>query len=99
MDVDVDDGVVVRDAAGVVDIVSLAPHLLSGYPTAVHAVRVLSQRAYVQNPVESVLMADDKAAMVVQLSTSLLPQVPSMICPLDLQHALSAAEKMQYIRW
>jgi ribosomal protein S6--L-glutamate ligase len=96
VEVDVDDGVVVRDAAGVIDIASLAPYLLSGYPAAVHAVRVLSQRAYVQNSVESVLMADDKAATAVRLSNSSLSQVSSMICPLDLRHALSAAEKMQY---
>jgi glutathione synthase/RimK-type ligase-like ATP-grasp enzyme len=96
VEVNVDDRVVVRDAAGVIDIVSLAPYLLSGYPTAVHAVRVLSQRAYVQNPVESVLMADDKAATAVRLSHFSLPQVPSMICPLDLRHVLSAAEKIQF---
>lgn len=96
VEVNGDDGVVVRDAAGVVDIVSLGPYLLSGYPTTVHAVRVLSQRAYVQNPVESVLMADDKAATAVRLSHSSLPHVPSMICPLDLTHVLSAAEKIQY---
>jgi ribosomal protein S6--L-glutamate ligase len=96
VDTNVGGKVVVRDAAGVIDIVSLAPYLLSGYPTAVHAFRVLSHRAYVQNPVESVLIADDKAATAVQLSHSSLPHVPSIICPLDLRHALSMAEKIQY---
>jgi ribosomal protein S6--L-glutamate ligase len=96
VEVNVNGGAIVRDAVGVVDIVSLAPYLLSGYATAVYAVRVLSQRAYVQTPVESVLMADDKAATAVRLSHFSVPQVPSMICPLDLRHVLSAAEKIQY---
>jgi hypothetical protein len=49
VEVNVNAGAIVRDAVGVIDIVSLAPYLLSGYATAVHAVRVLSQQAYVQN--------------------------------------------------
>jgi ribosomal protein S6--L-glutamate ligase len=96
VEVNVNDGAIVRDAVGVIDIVSLAPYLLAGYATAVHAVRVLSQRAHVHNPVESVLMADDKAATAVRLSHFSLPQVPSMICPLDLRHVLSVAEKIHY---
>lgn len=89
-------GAVVRDAAGIIDIASLAPYLLVGFPAAVHAFRALSQRVHVQNPVDSVLTADDKAATAVRLSGSILPQVPSVICPLDLQHVLSVAEKIQY---
>ncbi|MGH3973612.1 MAG: hypothetical protein ACRDS9_09820, partial [Pseudonocardiaceae bacterium] len=58
----------VRDAAGAIEITSLAPYLLFGYPTAVHAFRILSRRAFMQNPVDSVLTADDKAATAVQLS-------------------------------
>jgi ribosomal protein S6--L-glutamate ligase len=86
----------VRDAAGTVDITSLAPYLLFGYPTAVHAFRILSRRAYMQNPVDSVLTADDKAATAVQLSHAALPQVPSTICSLDLERALSMAGEIQY---
>ena len=85
-----------RDAAGVIDINSLAPYLLFGYPTAVHAFRVLSRRAYMQNPVDSVLTADDKAATAIQLSHASLPQVPSTICTLDLERALSVAGEIQY---
>jgi ribosomal protein S6--L-glutamate ligase len=86
----------VRDATGVIDIDGLAPYLLFGYPTAAHAFRVLSRRAYLQNPVDSVLTADDKAATAVQLSRASLPQVPSTICPLDLERALSVAGEIQY---
>jgi RimK family alpha-L-glutamate ligase len=81
---------------GVIDVASLAPYLLFGYPTAAHAFRVLSRQAYVQNPVDGVLTADDKAATAVRLSHSSIPQVPSVICPLDLQYALSEAKKIQY---
>ncbi|MGH3865613.1 MAG: ATP-grasp domain-containing protein [Pseudonocardiaceae bacterium] len=87
---------VVRDAVGVIDITSLAPYLLFGHPTAVHAFRILSRRAYLQNPVDSVLTADDKAATAVQLAHAALPQVPSTICPLDLENALTAAGEIQY---
>jgi ribosomal protein S6--L-glutamate ligase len=86
----------IRDAAGAIDITSLAPYLLFGYPTAVHAFRIFSRRAYLQNPVDSVLAADDKAATAIQLSHAALPQVPSTICSLDLEHALSAAGEIQY---
>jgi glutathione synthase/RimK-type ligase-like ATP-grasp enzyme len=86
----------VRDTAGAIEITSLAPYLFFGYPTAVHAFRILSQRAFTQNPVDSVLTADDKAATAVRLSQASLPQVPSIICSLDLERALSAAEKIQY---
>lgn len=86
----------VRDAAGAIDVTSLAPYLLFGYPTAVHAFRILSRRAYMQNPVDSVLTADDKAATAVQLSHAALPQVPSTICSLDLERALSMAGEIQY---
>lgn len=87
---------VVRDAVGAIDITSLAPYLLFGYPAAVYALRILARRAYTQNPVDSVLTADDKAATAVQLSHAALPQVPSTICSLDLERALSVAEEIQY---
>lgn len=96
VDISVTGAAVVRDAAGAMDITSLAPYLLFGYPTAVHAFRVLCRQAYLQNPVDSVLTADDKAATAVQLSHAALPQVPSTICPLDLDRALSVAREIQY---
>ncbi|MGH3818205.1 MAG: ATP-grasp domain-containing protein [Pseudonocardiaceae bacterium] len=41
-------------------------------------------------------MADDKAATAVRLSNSSISQVSSIVCPLDLQHALSAAKEIRY---
>jgi ribosomal protein S6--L-glutamate ligase len=96
VDISVNGEAAVRDAVGVIDITSLAPYLLFGYPVAVHAFRVLSRRAYLQNPVDSVLTADDKAATAVQLAHAALPQVPSAICPLGLENALAAAGEIQY---
>lgn len=87
---------VVRDAAGTIEITSMAPYLLFGHPAAIYAFRVLSRRTYMQNPVDSVLTADDKAATAVQLAHAALPQVPSTICSLDLQRALSVAAEIQY---
>jgi ribosomal protein S6--L-glutamate ligase len=86
----------VRDAVGTIEITSLAPYLLFGYPTAVHAFRILSRHTYMQNSVDSVLTADDKAATAVQLARASLPQVPSIICSLDLERALLLAAEVQY---
>jgi RimK family alpha-L-glutamate ligase len=86
----------VRDAAGAINITILTPYLLFGYPTAVHALRILSRRAYTQNTIDSVLTADDKAATAVQLSHASFPQVPSTICSLDLERALAVAGEIQY---
>ncbi len=86
----------VRDITGAIDITSLAPYILFGYPTTVHALRILSRQAYTQNPIDSVLTADDKAATAVKLSLAALPQVPSTICSLDLERALSVAEETRY---
>lgn len=96
VDIDSDGQAVVHDAAGAVEITSLAPYLVFGYPVAVHAFRVLTRRAYTQNPIDSVLTADDKAATAVQLSNAAIPQVPSAICSLDLERARSVAEEIQY---
>lgn len=86
----------VRDAAGTIEITSMAPYLLFGFPTAVHAFRIFARRTYMQNPVDSVLAVDDKAATAVQLSHTALAQVPSTICSLDLERALSVAREIQY---
>lgn len=85
-----------RDAAGRIEITTLAPYLLFGYPTAAHAFRILTRKAYTQNPVDNVLVADDKASTAVQLTVASLPQVPSTICSLELERALSVAEEMHY---
>ncbi|MGH3700895.1 MAG: ATP-grasp domain-containing protein [Pseudonocardiaceae bacterium] len=87
---------VVRDTAGDIEITSLAPYALFGCPTATYAFRILSRGAYTQNPVDSVLTADDKAATAVRLSDALLPQVPSTICSLNLERALSVADEIHY---
>lgn len=88
--------VAVRDSAGPVEVTSLAPYLLFGYPIACHAFRILCRQAYTQNPVDSVLIADDKAATAVQLTMASLPQVPSTICSLKLEQALSVAREINY---
>lgn len=96
IDIRSDGPAAVRDAAGCIEITSLAPYLLFGYPTAAHAFRILTRKAYTQNPVDSVLVADDKASTAVRLTMASLPQVPSTICPLELELALSVAEEMHY---
>ncbi|MBV8542413.1 MAG: ATP-grasp domain-containing protein [Pseudonocardiales bacterium] len=96
VDISLNGEAAVRDTAGAIDVTSLAPYLFFGYPAAVHAFRVLSRRAYTQNPVDGVLTADDKAATAVRLSHASLPQVPSAICSLDLERALSVAGEIRY---
>jgi len=88
--------VTAHDAAGRIEITSLAPYLLFGYPTAAHAFRILTRKAYTQNPVDSVLVADDKGSTAVQLTMASLPQVPSTICSLELERVLSVAEEIHY---
>ncbi|MGH3932891.1 MAG: hypothetical protein ACRDTF_23285, partial [Pseudonocardiaceae bacterium] len=80
-----------RDAAGRIEVTALAPYLLFGYPTAVHAFRILAREAYTQNPVDNVLVADDKASTAVQLTVASRPQVPSTICSFELERALLVA--------
>jgi len=96
VDIGLDGDVAVHDAAGAVEITSLAPYLLFGYPTAAHAFRILSRHAYTQNPVDSVLTADDKASTAVQLAMASLPQVPSTVCSLDWERALAVADEIRY---
>jgi RimK family alpha-L-glutamate ligase len=86
----------VTDSRGAIQIDSLAPYLLFGYPIAVHAFRTLLRRAYAQNPVESVTVADDKAATAEKLSAASVAQVPTKICSLDLAQALALAADIGY---
>jgi ribosomal protein S6--L-glutamate ligase len=86
----------VVDSAGAIKIDSLAPYLLFGYPTTVHAFRILLRQAYTQNPVDSVTIADDKASTAERLSAASVAQVPTKICSLDLQQALSLAADIGY---
>jgi ribosomal protein S6--L-glutamate ligase len=83
----------VTDEAGPVAATSLAPFLLFGFPAAVIALRVLTRTARAQNPVDSVLLADDKAAAAARLAQAGVAQVRTEICPFDrVQVAAAAAE-------
>jgi RimK family alpha-L-glutamate ligase len=73
----------VTDEAGPVAATSLAPFLLFGFPAAVTALRVLARTARAQNPVDNVLLADDKAAAAVRLAQAGVAQVRTEICPFD----------------
>jgi RimK family alpha-L-glutamate ligase len=86
----------VTDAAGLVAATSLAPYLLFGFPAAVTALRVLARTARAQNPVDGVLLADDKAAAAVRLAQAGVAQVRTEICALDPQQAAAVAAEIGY---
>jgi ribosomal protein S6--L-glutamate ligase len=86
----------VTDSAGRVAADSLAPYLLFGFPAAVHALRALARTAHAQNPVDGVLVADDKAAAAYRLAQAGVPQVRTEICPLDAGLATAAAAEIGY---
>jgi ribosomal protein S6--L-glutamate ligase len=88
--------VTVADQAGPVVATSLAPFLLFGFPAAVAALRVLARTARAQNPVDGVLLADDKAATAVQLARAFVAQVHTEICPFDLAQVAAVAAKIGY---
>lgn len=87
---------IVSDKDGIIKIKSLAPYLLFGFPAAINAFRILSQNAFCQNLVDSVLIADDKAATAEKLSKAGIPQVPTIICPADFEIILSMAKKVRF---
>jgi ribosomal protein S6--L-glutamate ligase len=86
----------VTDEAGPVVATSLAPFLLFGFPAAVTALRVLARAARAQNPVDGVLLADDKAAAAVRLAEAGVPQVRTEICPFDHARVAAAAAEIGY---
>lgn len=86
----------VTDAAGPVAATSLAPFLLFGFPAAVTALRVLARTARAQNPVDGVLLADDKAAAAVRLAQAGVAQVRTEICALDPAQAAAIAAEIGY---
>ena len=88
--------VTVTDRDGRVAVGSLAPYLLWGFPAAVHALRVVARTARAQNPVDSVLVADDKAATAERLALARVAQVRTEICALDLGRARALAEEIGY---
>ena len=86
----------VTDQAGPVAAGSLAPCLLFGFPAAVGALRVLTRTARAQNPVDSVLVADDKAAAAVRLAEAGVAQVRTEICPFDPAQVAGVAAEIGY---
>jgi RimK family alpha-L-glutamate ligase len=88
--------VTVTDQAGPVTAASLAPFLLFGFPAAVTALRVLERTARAQNPVGSVLLADDKAAAAARLAGAGVPQVRTEICPFDPGQVAAVAAEVGY---
>ena len=88
--------VTVTDQAGPVVATGLAPFLLFGFPAAVHALGVLARIARAQNPVDGVLLADDKAAAAVRLARARVAQVRSEICPFDLAQVAAVAAGIGY---
>jgi len=88
--------VTVTDEAGPVVATSLAPFLLFGFPAAVTALRVLGRTARAQNPVDSVLLADDKAAAAVLLARAFVAQVRTEICPFDPAQVAAVAAEIGY---
>jgi len=89
-------GATVADEAGPVVATGLAPFLLFGFPAAVHALRVLAHTARAQNPVDSVLLADDKAACAVRLAEAGVAQVRTEICPFDPAQVAAVAAEIGY---
>jgi ribosomal protein S6--L-glutamate ligase len=86
----------VVDREGSIHVDCVGPYLLFGYPVAIHGLRILLRTAFSQNPLDGVLIADDKAATAERLSWHGVPQAPTVICPLDLDHVLSVAGRVGY---
>ena len=86
----------VTDSAGRVAADSLAPYLLFGFPAAVHALRALTRTTRAQNPVDGVLLADDKAAAAYRLARAGVPQVRTEVCPFDAGQVTAVAAEIGY---
>jgi RimK family alpha-L-glutamate ligase len=86
----------VTDRNGIVQVDSIAPYLLFGFPAAIYALKALSWSARLQNSVDSVLLADDKASTAERLAHAGVTQVATEICPLDPKQALSLADAIGY---
>lgn len=86
----------ITDSAGRVAADSLAPYLLFGFPAAVHALRALARTAHAQNPLDGVLVADDKAATAYRLARAGVPQVRTEICPFDAGQVTAVAAEIGY---
>src|SRR5262245_35197901 len=94
--IDGDGQAVVADRDGVVAVDSVAPYLVFGFPVAAHALRILARSAFLQNPVDAVLVADDKAATAVRLGAAGIAQVPTTVCSDELDQVRAAAARIGY---
>ncbi|MGI5127548.1 ATP-grasp domain-containing protein [Pseudonocardia sp. CA-107938] len=81
----------VWDAAGPVAVTAVAPAVLFGFPAAVHGLRALARTAFLQNPVDAGLAADDKAATAELLGRAGVLQVPTTVVEFDGAAAAAAA--------
>jgi ribosomal protein S6--L-glutamate ligase len=73
----------VHDADGPVAVTAVAPAVLFGFPAAAHGLRALARHAYLQNPVDAGLAADDKATTAELLGRAGVPQVPTHVVAFD----------------
>ncbi len=89
-------GLTVTDETGPVEAASLAPCLLFGFPAGVHALRVLARTTRAQNPVDSMLLADDKAAAAQRLAEAGVAQLRTEICPDGPGQVAAAAAEIGY---
>ena len=86
----------VTDRHGEISVDAVAPCLLFGFPAAIHALKVLSWFAKMQNPIDGVLLSDDKAATAERLAHGGITQVATRVLASDLDLALAAAEGIGY---
>jgi ribosomal protein S6--L-glutamate ligase len=86
----------VTDRHGEIRVDAVAPYLLFGFPAAIHALKALSWFARMQNPVDGVLLSDDKAATAERLAHDGIAQVPTRVLALDLELARAAAGRTGY---
>jgi len=86
----------VADEHGPVAVSSLAPYLLFGFPAAAVALGVILRARHAQNPVDGVLLADDKAAAAACLARAGVAQVRTEICAQEPGRVSAAAEQIGY---
>ena len=84
------------DEHGPVAASSLAPYLLFGFPAAALALGVIARAGRTQNPVDGVLLADDKAATAVRLAQAGVAQVRTEICAQEPGRLSAVAERIGY---
>src|ERR1700722_848605 len=86
----------VKDTRGVIEAPPIAPCLLFGFPAAIHAIKVLSWSARTQNPIDGVLLSDDKAGTAERLAHYCITQVATRVLSFDPDLALTTAEEIGY---